>query len=1389
MSLDLSAPDESIGALDAAPAQHSRMHQLFERTCAADPTRVAIDHEGQFVTYGELDMRANQLAQYLRQRGVRPGARVAVFLSRSVSTYVSLLAVGKSGATLVPIDPAAPQDRLAYIVADAGVSAVVTSSELAMTAAGSQSMLVELDTEATDIANCSTMSPELPTTGPDDVAYVMYTSGSSGRPKGVMVTQDSICNFLSVVPDVYDVRPDDRVYQGMTISFDFSIEEIWPTWVKGATIVVGPTDSRRLGGELADFLEERSVNVLYCVPTLLATLPRELPGIRSVLVGGEACPAQLVNRWSQPGRRMLNTYGPTEATVTATVGELLPGRSVTIGRPLPTYSVVLLDEQRRQVPDGDIGEICIGGPGVALGYVGRPELTADRFIDHELAPPGSRLYRTGDLGRINADGEIEYHGRADAEVKIRGHRIDLGEVESVLLEDPAIAEAVVTAVATVEGAAAETLAAFVVRATDLDEMELVQRLHERMRHKLPPYMVAATVDVLPELPTMPSGKVDRKRLPAPVGPRFAGTGPVVPAENESEQRVVEAWSQTLDVPVGSLSVEADFFRDLGGHSLLAARTVSRLRESGFVSAALRDLYQHPTVRALARYLFNASPAGVATRPAPLRHPTWVVGMAGCFQVVVLYLLFFVITVPVAYVYTVNDGYASVEVLVQLMAAILITYVAVRWFLPLLFVRLLSMGIRPGRYPLWGITYLRIWTASMLLAVAPLPVLSGSPLAPGYLRWLGAKIGNGVHLGTSALAMPSMLRIADGAAVGYGATLRPWRLQDGWVLVDHITIGAGAYVGAHAVLDPGATLEAGAAVGEQSMLVAGATVPMDERWAGSPAASVQALTPGVEQLLRTKPSGTSWPARLLATVFIGLAALELAVIAMIAPTVVAVWAVLLQWGILAGLLVTLLAGPIFVMTVCVIVAVGKRLVLPRLSAGIYRECSGLGVRKWVSDKLLEISLSFTNSLYATLYTVPWLRLLGAKIGRGSEISTAGHLDPNLLQLDEETFIADMASVGAAAFARGYLAVGPTVVGRRSFIGNAAVVPAGATIGENCLLGVATVPPTDGVPSGTSWLGSPAINLPARQDSGNFSEAQTYRPPKKLVRHRLAVEFVRATLPASLLGISTYMFLWVLSEIARGRDLLIPALLSPLIAAACAAAVIGYCAAVKNNLIGVYENRVEPLWSKYVRRAELVTGLYEAAAVPVGLGLLIGTPFLPPTLRWFGARIGRRTWIGTTYITEFDLVDIGDDASVGVEASLQTHLFEDRVMKMSKVTIRSGASVGNRAIVLYDSIVDCDVALDSLSLLMKGEHLAVGTHWGGIPAQHRGDTAAVAAVRRRSRWRRTRRHRDGDTAPGDRGGHRRRRRRMWSMNRGDPDAPRDLSSVRNCCTTTSGERGRL
>ncbi|MFC4082206.1 Pls/PosA family non-ribosomal peptide synthetase [Amycolatopsis samaneae] len=1302
---------------DRRPTTAARLHRFFESACDRTPGAIALDCERRLLTYRQLDAQANQLAHHLRALGVGGGSRVALLLPRSSHTYVSLLAVGKAGAAFVPIDPGAPPDRVAYILDDAGADLVLTVSGLASRCAGTRSRVVALDAEAAVIAGRATTRPEPEPGGEaDPLAYVMYTSGSTGRPKGVRIAQSSICNFLEVVPEIYDVRPDDRVYQGMTISFDFSIEEIWPTWAVGATLVAGANDSRRLGDELADFLTEHAVTVLYCVPTLLATIPRELPRVRSVLVGGEACPAQLVERWARPGRRILNTYGPTEATVTATWAELRPGRPVTIGVPLPTYSVVLLDEHREAVPDGEIGEICIGGPGVARGYVGRPDLTAERFVEHPLAPPGGRLYRTGDLGRMTRGGEIEYLGRADTEVKIRGHRVDLAEIDNVLLELPGVAEAV-AALMPVTGAGGDVteLAAYLVPApfSAEDPDALVGRLRDHLRDRLPTYMIPSFVDIIAELPTMPSGKVDRTRLPAPSGRRLSGTGQVVAAAGEAEEQVLAAFAETFGTPPGALSVEADFFADLGGHSLAAARVVSLLRETELgASLAVRDLYAHPSVRALAEHLGTvaALPVEDAGRPEAVRHGGGRIARAGAVQAVLIYLVVLALSTPLAYALT-----GGVVDPVRIVGLSLGGFLAVRWLLPVLLVRPLTAGIRPGRYRLWGRAYLRIWAAQLVLSISPLTTLSGSPLLAPYLRLLGARVGRRTTIATHLLGLPGLVRVGDDATVGYGVVLNPWRVADGWVFVDRVEIGPGAFVGNNSVLEPGARLGAGAALGEQSALGPDSVVPAGARWAGSPASPVEALAPPVEALLSADANLPGWRVRHFAAAGAGLLALEVVGIATVLPSVLLTWWAATVWGPLAGLGTTLATGPVYVLTVCVVVALGKRLVLPRTPVGTHPARSLLGVRKWLSDKVFELSLTTTNALYATLYTAPWLRLLGARIGRGSEVSTASHVDPDLLTLGDGSFLADMASVGPAVFANGRMSLQRTEVGSRAFVGNAALVPAGTTLPGDSLVGVSTLAPAVPIEEGTSWLGSPAMHLPARQDSGTFPEELTFRPTRRAVVLRLVIEFFRAVTPASMLGLSVYAYVLAVQALGNSRGALAAIVLSPLLAVAAGAAVIAWCAAAKRLLVGTYRPRTEPLWSLWVRRTEFVTALYETAAVPAGVGMLGGTPFLPPVLRLFGARIGRRTWIATTYLTEFDLVEVGDDAAVAATVSLQTHLFEDRVMKMSRVTVRPRASVGTRSVVLYDSVVGEDVALGALSLAMKGEHLAPGTSWHGIPAQ--------------------------------------------------------------------------
>src|SRR4051812_41453332 len=466
--------------LSSQVAGLGRLSRYFERSCDRRPSATALECDGERLSYAELDHRANRLANLLMSRGLGASNRVGILLNRSVETYVAVLAITKTEATFVPIDPAAPADRLHYIAQDSALDLMVTHTAFGASCAGLPCDSIALDELGPELAAQSSARTGIESAG-DPVCYVIYTSGSSGRPKGVEITQSSICNFIGIVPTLYGVRPTDRVYQGMTIAFDFSIEEIWPTWAVGATLVAGPTDGRRVGSGLADFLEEQRITMIYCVPTVLATLDRTLPLLHTVNVGGEACPRELVDRWG-PGRRILNTYGPTETTVTCTMAELAPGRPVTIGRPLPSYRITLLDDDRQPVPEGEIGEICVGGPGVGRGYVNRPELTVDRFIQNPQGSPGDRIYRTGDLGRILPDGEIEYLGRADSEVKVRGHRVDLQEIENVLLEHPRVAAAVVALLPPSDGGS--DLAGYVVLRDQSPAGELadrvVEELHERV---------------------------------------------------------------------------------------------------------------------------------------------------------------------------------------------------------------------------------------------------------------------------------------------------------------------------------------------------------------------------------------------------------------------------------------------------------------------------------------------------------------------------------------------------------------------------------------------------------------------------------------------------------------------------------------------------------------------------------------------------------------------------------------------------------------------------------------------------------------------------------------------------------------------------------------------
>ncbi len=572
---------------------------------------IAGDHR---LTYAGLNREANRLAHHLRDLGVGPETVVGVAVDRSPQMVVALLAVLKAGGAYVPLDPAYPVDRLAYILRDAAAAALITTERLrdALPGLVEESMpVVLLDADAERIAARSGANPEVAVHG-ENLSYLIYTSGSTGKPKGVMVRHAALANYVEAFRDEHRLGAEDRVLQFASISFDTSAEEIYPALASGAALVLR---NDAMLGSTPEFLrscETWEISVLD-LPTafwheLVSRLEAEassLPSrLRLVIIGGERALPERLAAWHAQGHgrvKLFNTYGPTESTIVATRSELAadptgaaPGSGeVPIGRPVRNLRAYVLDPKAGLAAPGIPGELYVGGAGVARGYSGRPDLTAERFVPDPWSPaPGSRMYRTGDLVRLLPADELEFLGRVDHQVKIRGFRVELREIEAALVEYPGISEAVVVAREDTPGD--RRLAAYLVaKSSDgVPQAELRSFLKER----LPDYMIPASFMVLDRLPLNPSGKVDRRALPAPDRARRELEKDFVAPRNDSEETIAAIWREVLGLD--RVGVTENFFV-LGGHSLLLPQVVHRLRAAFELDVPLRALFDEPTVEGLA----------------------------------------------------------------------------------------------------------------------------------------------------------------------------------------------------------------------------------------------------------------------------------------------------------------------------------------------------------------------------------------------------------------------------------------------------------------------------------------------------------------------------------------------------------------------------------------------------------------------------------------------------------------------------------------------------------------------------------------------------------------------------------------------------------------------
>ncbi|MEU1737479.1 amino acid adenylation domain-containing protein [Streptosporangium sp. NPDC020145] len=555
---------------------------LIAATAAERPDSVAVTYGEATLTYRELLQRADDLAVRLRGAGVGPEVPVGLLLPRSLEMAVSALAVLRAGGAYVPLDPGHPPARLAAMVSGTRVHLLVTGD-------GTRALARQLDVPVLD--ELGPLEPPPGPPKPGNLAYVLFTSGSTGAPKGVAVEHGALLNLVTAVRGQFPVTRDDRVLQYVNFGFDVAVSDLLFTWTAGAELHI-PHEYERLGEDLLARLQDSRITYAFLPPAAAMSMPpHELPDLRTLAVGGETVPPELVRRWWAPHRRIVNAYGPSETTVYSTLADLEPGEPVVLGRPVTGVRVYVLDERLRPVPVGVTGEIYVAGAGLARGYAERPGLTAERFVAAPYGPPGSRMYRTGDLGRYDADGVLSYLGRTDTQVKIRGFRIELGEIESLLATHPLVSVAAARVVGEDDG---RRLAAYAV-APGADPAALRSWLAEH----LPGYMMPDTVTLLDELPVNRSGKVDRTRLPEPLAVHRGPTEPHHTPSGATEELIAGIWRRVLGVE--HIGTHDNFF-DVGGTSIRLLTVLAALHDQDHDELALVELFRHPTVATLAARL-------------------------------------------------------------------------------------------------------------------------------------------------------------------------------------------------------------------------------------------------------------------------------------------------------------------------------------------------------------------------------------------------------------------------------------------------------------------------------------------------------------------------------------------------------------------------------------------------------------------------------------------------------------------------------------------------------------------------------------------------------------------------------------------------------------------
>ncbi len=1260
---------------------------ILRETAERYPDATGIDDGAVQLSYSEMLADIEEGVRWLASRGIGRGDRVGIRMpSGSYSLYMAILSTLAAGAAYVPVDADDPDERAELVFGEAGVAGVITEAGLLRGPGSSRGW--------------SAGAPN-----PNDDAWIIFTSGSTGTPKGVAVTHRNAAAFVDAEARMYlqdnPIGPDDRVLAGLSVGFDASCEEMWLAWRHGACLVPAPRSLVRSGMDLGPWLVSRDITVVSTVPTLAALWPAEaLEAVRLLIFGGEACPPDLAERLASGedgiSREVWNTYGPTEATVVA-CGARLSGPKVSIGLPLAGWDLAVVDATGIPVRYGEVGELVIGGVGLAR-YLD-PEKDAQKYAPLESLG-WTRAYRSGDLVRLEPDG-LYFQGRADDQVKVGGRRIELGEVDSALVHLPGVSGG---AAAVRRSASGTPILVGYIASADPDFDLAAARAH--LAGSLPAALVPRLV-LVDALPTRTSGKVDRDALPWPppgdvpdVGPQLGGTMGALAA----------LWQDVLGTVVDG--PEADFFA-LGGGSLSAAQLVVALRPR-YPEMTVAHLYDHPRLGSLAGFLDEAAadrgdPVPVTQRvvpPTPLS--TRLAQVALTVPLATLTALQWLTWLAVA-----NNVAAALHPLPWLVtvnwwlvAAAFVAFVTPvgRMGIAVLGARLLLTGLKPGTYRRGGREHMRVWLAERLAEASGAENQAGAPWLVYYARALGNSVGKGVDL-HSAPPVTGMLTLGHRSSVEPEVDLTGHWIDGDLFHLGPIEIGNDATIGARTSLLPGAVVGKDADVAAGSAVVG--KVKSRQYWKGSPAVkSGKARHPWPEQ---RPPRAVHW------VPIYGVSSLLLAglpLLALGAGLAVLGWATrdaaTLGRAVAAAAPWIPLATAVSLTVYAVLTVLGVRLAALGLREGYHPVRSRIGWQLWATERLMDAARNYLFPLYASLLTPVWLRVLGARIGRDTEISTA-LLTPKFTVVEDGAFLADDTMVASYELGGGWIHVAKATVGKRAFLGNSGIAQPGRRVPDDGLVAVLSATPAK-AKAGSSWLGSPPIRL--RRHADTAAQELTYRPPMRLKVLRALVETGRL-LPVMLtFAIGAGMLAGLQLLTLHGGYLLAAAAGGLLLLLA--GAVAGTSAVVAKWLVvGRIRAGEHPLWSSFVWRNELSDAFVETVAAPWFARAAAGTPVMNIWLRALGAKIGRGVWCETYWLPEADLVSLGDGSTVNRGCVVQTHLFHDRIMRMDTVVLDGGATLGPHCVALPASRLGAGATVGPASLVMRGDEVPPSTRWQGNP----------------------------------------------------------------------------